>query len=62
LPQLAGIQAELSLVPLYEGAPLWREMIDYIEEQGFRLCSIESGHYDRGSGEVLQADGIFLRR
>jgi FkbM family methyltransferase len=62
LPQLVGIQAELSLVPLYEDAPLWRELIDYIEGKGFRLCSIESGHYDRRSGEVLQADGIFLRR
>ena len=62
LPRLAGIQAELSLVPLYEGAPLWREVIDHIEQRGLQLRSLETGFYDRRTGEVLQLDGTFIPR
>lgn len=60
LPRLSGIQAELSLVPLYEGGPLWREVIDQIEGSGFELRSLETGFYDRRTGEVLQLDGTFI--
>jgi FkbM family methyltransferase len=61
LPKLAGLQVELSFVPLYKGAPLYREMIDHLELQGFRLAGLEPGHDDLRTGEMLQADGIFIR-
>lgn len=61
LPRLHGIQAELSLVPLYEGGPLWLEMIQFMLDRGFRVAGLEAGYADPQSGEMLQADGIFLR-
>ena len=62
LPQIQVIEAELSLVPLYEGQSLFREMIDFLDSLGFDLISLERGYTDRLSGHVLQVDGIFLRR
>ena len=61
LPRLHGIQAELSLVPLYEGGPLWLEMIQFMLDRGFRVVGLEAGYADPNSGEMLQADGIFIR-
>lgn len=61
LEQVTGVQAELSLVPLYEGAPTYLELISYLGERGFRLAGLEAGHDDRETGEMLQADGIFIR-
>lgn len=61
LADLAGVQVELSLVPLYDGAPLFREVIDYLEDRGFRLAGLEPGFEDPESGEMLQADGLFVR-
>lgn len=62
LPLIQVIEVELSLVPLYEGQPLFREMIDYLDSLAFDLISLERGYTDRLSGHVLQVDGIFLRR
>jgi FkbM family methyltransferase len=61
LPKILGVQAELSLVPLYRDGPVFRDVIDYLEERGFRLAGLEGGHDDRRTGEMLQADGIFIR-
>lgn len=61
LDHITGVQAELSLVPLYEGAPTYLELISYLGERGFRLAGLEAGHDDRETGELLQADGIFIR-
>lgn len=61
IPLLHGIHAELSLVPLYEGGPLWREMIDFLADNGFRVAGFEPGYIDPKTGEMLQVDGIFLR-
>jgi FkbM family methyltransferase len=61
LPRLHGIQAELSLVPLYERGPLWMEVIEFMREHGFRVAGLEAGYSDPETGEMLQADGIFIR-
>jgi len=61
LPRVACVQSELSLVPLYEGAPSYREMIDRLAEEGLRLAGLERGHFDGETGELLQFDGIFIR-
>ncbi len=61
LPRLYGVQAELSLLPLYEGGPLWTEVIDFMTDHGFHVAGLESGYTDPENGEMLQADGIFIR-
>jgi FkbM family methyltransferase len=55
------VQAELSFVPLYEGAPDFLELIEFLGSRGFRLAGLEEGHDDIRTGEMLQADGIFVR-
>ena len=62
LPQTTALQLELSLVPLYEGAPTFVDVIQYMAVRGFELFSIAPGFKDRRSGRLLQIDGIFLRR
>jgi FkbM family methyltransferase len=61
LETIECVQAELSFVRLYEDAPTYLEVIDYLGSRGFRLAGLEDGHDDRQTGEMLQADGIFVR-
>ena len=61
LPSISCIQAELSFVPLYHGSPTFLELIEYLDARGFRLAGLEEGHDDVRTGEMLQADGIFVR-
>lgn len=62
LSQTYVIETELSLLPLYEGQPLYREVIDFLESKGYDLVSLERGFCDYETGQLLQMDGIFARR
>ncbi len=57
----AGVQIELSFVPLYEGAMEFDEAIDRLLGEGFELQMVEPGFRDPVSQQLLQADGIFIR-
>jgi FkbM family methyltransferase len=61
MDRVFGIQSELSLVPLYEGAPLLAEMIGYFSELGFALFNLVPNFRDPRTGRVLQMDGFFVR-
>ena len=61
IKKLGGLQLELSLVELYKGEILFREMLNYILDKGFTLHSLEPGFYDKKSGQLLQVDAIFYR-
>lgn len=61
LPHIKGILIELSLVPLYDGQHLWRDIIDRLERLGFTLWSFKPVFSDQASGRTLQIDGIFFR-
>ena len=61
LPHIKGILVELSLVPLYEGQHLWREIIDRLETEGFVLWGFKPGFTDQATGQSLQVDGMFFR-
>lgn len=61
LPRIAGLQVELSLIPLYEGEALWRELVDRLEGEGFDLRFVLPGYYDRHLHRMLQIDGVFFR-
>jgi FkbM family methyltransferase len=60
LKKIKGIQVELSLLPLYEGASLYLEIIAYLNGKGFELFSIEPGFINSQTGRLLQFDGIFM--
>lgn len=58
----AGLLVEMSLIPLYAGQHLWREIIDCLEQQGFDLWALLPGFTDPVSGRTLQVDGLFTRK
>ena len=61
LAAIQGVQLEMSLVTLYEGQMLYREMIQLMDAHGFSLMSLEPGFFDPASGRLLQMDGVFFR-
>jgi FkbM family methyltransferase len=62
LPQIKGIQLEMSIIPLYMDEMLFTEMISYLKERGFDLFSLENGFANPMTGQLLQVDGIFFRQ
>jgi FkbM family methyltransferase len=56
-----ALQLELSLVPLYDGAPTIAQMISFADANGFELFNLIPGFRDKRSGRLLQADGFFVR-
>ena len=61
LEAVAAIQLELSLLPLYEGAPMADEVDAFVRRSGYRLAGIEPGFAEPVSGRLLQMDGIYVR-
>jgi FkbM family methyltransferase len=62
LKKSQGILCELSLVPLYEGQHLWKDIILLLEKKGFLLWSISRGFTDQRDGRTLQVDAVFLKK
>jgi hypothetical protein len=62
LPSIKGVQLELSLVPLYEGEPLYRNMLERMDQLGYDLYAVIPGFTDENSGRLMQMDGIFIRK
>ncbi len=56
------IQLEMSIFPLYENEMLFIEMINYLDNKGFQLFSLENGFSDSTTGQLLQVDGIFTQK
>ena len=57
-----GVMLEVSLVELYSGQKLWREILEYMHNLGFELWSISPEFIDPNSGQVLQIDTIFINK
>ena len=60
LAQVAAIEIEVSLRPLYRGSTLFCAMLARLEAFGFTLVSWEDVLTERETGFVLQADCIFV--
>lgn len=61
LRNIMALQIELSMQPLYSGAQTWRQAIEMLNDYGYRLVKMEPGFSDQRTGEMLQADGFFLK-
>jgi FkbM family methyltransferase len=61
LRETSVVEVEMSLVPLYTGQALFRDVIERLETAGFELWGITPGYADPKSGRVLQVDGLFVR-
>jgi FkbM family methyltransferase len=58
----AGLQLELSFLPLYEGGMLINQALDLVYSMGFILTGLLPCFVDPRDGQMLQADGIFFRQ
>jgi FkbM family methyltransferase len=61
LEQVDVVQAETSLVPLYDGAPLFGDVVAYLDGREFALVAVEPAFVDPATGAILQLDGLFTR-
>jgi FkbM family methyltransferase len=61
LEQVEVIQAEMSLMPLYDGGPLLGAVVSYLDERRFGLLGLAPAFVHPTSGVILQVDGIFAR-
>jgi FkbM family methyltransferase len=68
LDRIAGLQLEISFSALYEGEPLFSEMVAYAAGFGYTLVCMLPLHHAltraqrRGTvAEIVQADAVFLR-
>jgi FkbM family methyltransferase len=61
LPNILGIQLELSLIQFYEGGRLFSDMIGFMDTLGYKMMSIQPVLEDPETGRQLQVDGIFFR-
>lgn len=55
------IQLELSFKELYKRAPIFNEMIQYMNKLGYYLISLEKVFSDVNTDELLQVDGMFIK-
>lgn len=62
LAKITGVQLEMSLQPLYKGAPGYVEMIELMAASGFTMFSLEPGLTHPQTGQVFEFDGLFFRR
>jgi FkbM family methyltransferase len=58
LTQVIALEVELSLVPLYDDAPLMPEVLTHLYDMSFRLIALERVFWDRDSGRTLQINGL----
>lgn len=61
IPNVQGILIEVSLVELYQGQMLWKEVINRLEKDGFTLWTIDSEFTDNLNGRTLQCNAVFFR-
>jgi FkbM family methyltransferase len=62
LSKIKLIQIEMSFKTLYERGPLYNEIISEMSALGFNLFNIIPEFIDESTGELLQADGIFINK
>ena len=61
LERLAGIQLEMSLVPLYQDERDFRGTLDHLAAAGFEPHLLLPGYFERKLARQLQVDGVFMR-
>ncbi|MDR3573732.1 MAG: FkbM family methyltransferase [Anaerolineaceae bacterium] len=60
-PQIALLQMELSVCPIYKEIPDWMSVIKEVEKTGFVLGGLFAVSYNNAC-EVIEFDGLFIRK
>jgi FkbM family methyltransferase len=61
IDQISMVILEMSLTEIYVGGANYLELITLLENWGFELWDLYPGFRDRASGQLLQADGLFIK-
>lgn len=61
LPRVAALELEMSLIPLYEGAPLAEQLVGMLRAAGFVPYWLTQGFRNPRTQQLLQVDGVFVR-
>jgi FkbM family methyltransferase len=61
VPRIGAMQLELSLIPLYEGAPSLVDVVAHAQALGYELFQLVPTFRDDRNGRLLQAEGFFVR-
>ena len=61
LQKIAALQLEISLLPLYEGAPLIEDIVSHVRAAGFVPFWFLPGFWNPKTHQQLQLDGLFVR-
>jgi FkbM family methyltransferase len=61
LDTIALVEVELSLLPVYNGGPLFPEVCSFLARRGFAPIAFEGVLDDVSTGQMLQVDGVFHR-
>ena len=62
LSRIKVIMCEMSLVPLYDGAPTMLELCRLLAAAGYRCVAMGPEFEDPKTGELLQVNGIFVHQ
>ena len=62
IDRIVGIQAELSLFPLYHREANFSQTIDAVRAMGFELAMLNPVSYNRNLGRHIEIDAIFVRK
>ena len=61
MPQVRGLELEMSLAELYEGQMLFKELLSYVEDLGFYPFDFQRGFYDKTNLQMLQINALFFK-
>lgn len=54
--KVAGLQSEVSVIPIYEGEALMSEALSFYESQGYRITGLFPVSIDRSTFQVIEFD------
>jgi FkbM family methyltransferase len=61
LPNIQGVELEMSLMPLYQGETLFYELDNEMKALGFTLMSLEPVYFSSKTYQLMQLNGIYFR-
>jgi len=61
LDRLAMLQLEVAVEPIYQGEPVWMEVLKPVQDYGFRPALMSPGYFSKRIRRQLDLDIVFLR-